>query len=241
MSTANPSPHGFFETNYFWIRRLHSLTGVLPIGAFVLVHLFTNAYSWSPAAFNEHVKNLNETPLVKFIEYFGIIAPILFHGLLGFWMVYRMDVNQPQYSNFRNWMYFFQRISGVIVLGFILFHMIQFRFGSESAFKDVHLPAPADIFAGTHYSTGAYAAYNPYGVIREGLAPAWIRGLYLLGILATAFHFANGLWSFCVTWGITIGRRSQLIMSYVTMAIFLGVAAFGFYAFFGFIQSKPIG
>ena len=46
-----------FSQNYFWIRRLHSLSGVLPIGAFVLVHLFTNAYSWSPAAFNEHVKN----------------------------------------------------------------------------------------------------------------------------------------------------------------------------------------
>jgi succinate dehydrogenase / fumarate reductase cytochrome b subunit len=227
---------------YFWIRRLHSLTGVLPIGAFVLVHLFTNAYSWSPAAFNEHVKQLNETPLVKFIEYFGIIAPVAFHGLLGLWMAVRMDMNQFQYSNYRNWMYFFQRISGVIVLGFIVFHLIHFRFGAESAFKDVHLAPTTDAFRDTHYGEGAYAAYNPYGVIREGLQKAaWIQGLYILGILATSFHFANGLWSFCVTWGITLGRRSQLIMSYVTMAIFLGVAAFGFYALFGFLQAKPTG
>lgn len=230
-----------FEHNYFWIRRLHSLTGVLPIGAFVLVHLFTNAYSWSPQAFNEHVKNLNETPLVQFIEYFGIIAPIAFHGLLGMWMAVRMDANQGQYSNFRNWMYFFQRISGVIVFGFILFHLIQFRFGSGSAFKEVKLPGAADIWRETGYSKGAYSAYNPYGVIREGLSVWWIQILYLVGLLATAFHFANGLWSFCVTWGITIGRRSQLIMSYVTMAVFLGVAAFGFYAFFGFLQNRPLG
>ena len=230
-----------FEQNYFWIRRLHSLTGVLPIGAFVLVHLFTNAYSWSPAAFNEHVKNLNETPLVKFIEYFAIIAPIAFHGLLGMWMAIRMDMNQPQYSNFRNWMYFFQRISGVIVFAFILFHLIQFRFGSESAFKLVNLPMAQDAWGATHYKDGAYAAYNPYGVIHEGLSIWWVQVLYMIGLLATSFHFANGLWSFCVTWGITIGRRSQLIMSYVTMALFLGVAAFGFYAFFGFLQNRPLG
>jgi succinate dehydrogenase / fumarate reductase cytochrome b subunit len=227
-----------FEKNYFWIRRLHSLTGVLPIGAFVIVHLFTNAYSWSPAAFNEHVKGLNETPLVKFIEYFGIIAPIAFHGLLGMWMSVRMDVNQPQYNNFRNWMYFFQRISGVVVFGFILFHLIQFRFGSEGAFKLTQLAPPASASQAVKYAgESTYTAYSPYGVIKGGLQPAWVQLLYMLGILATSFHFANGLWSFCVTWGITIGRRSQLIMSYVTMAIFLGVAAFGFYAFFGFLMA----
>ncbi len=225
-----------FERNYFWIRRLHSLTGVLPIGAFLLVHLFTNAYSWSPAAFNEHVKGLNETPLVKLVEYGAILAPIVFHGGLGLWMAVRMDANQMQYSHFRNWMYLLQRISGVAVGAFILFHVIQFRFGAESAFKQVDLPAAIDL----HREPGwpdHYDAYNPWGVIHAGLSIGWIQGLYLVGLLATSFHFANGLWSFCVTWGITVGRRSQLIMSYVTMAAFLGLAAFGFYALFGFLQA----
>jgi succinate dehydrogenase / fumarate reductase, cytochrome b subunit len=239
VSTQNTSA---FDRNYFWIRRLHSLTGVVPIGAFVLVHLFTNAYSWSPKAFNEHVKALNETPLVVFIEYIGIIAPIAFHGILGLWMAVRMDVNQPQYSNFRNWMYFLQRLSGVIVLGFIVFHLIQFRFMSEGAFKETHLPDPLRIIEpdAKPYTHGAYNAYNPYGVIRAGLQSPLVKGVYIVGLLATAFHFANGLWSFCVTWGLTIGRKSQLIMSYVTMAIFLGVAAFGFYAYFGFLLAKDL-
>ncbi|MEZ0228925.1 MAG: hypothetical protein ACAI25_09885 [Planctomycetota bacterium] len=237
MSTQNTSA---FDKNYFWIRRLHSLTGVLPIGAFVLVHLFTNAYSWNPHAFNEHVKSLNQTPLVSFIEYFGVIAPIAFHGILGLWMAVRMDVNQPQYSNFRNWMYFFQRLSGVIVLGFIVFHLIQFRFMSEGAFKEVHLPAPNVHITVPVPFDGAYKAYNPYAVIKNGLQSPLVQGIYLVGLLATAFHFANGLWSFCVTWGLTIGRKSQLITSYVTMAIFLGVAAFGFYAFFGFLMAKDL-
>lgn len=237
MSTANDSTSAF-DQNYFWIRRLHSLTGVLPIGAFVLVHLFTNAYSWSPKAFNDHVKALNETPLVSFIEYMAIIVPIAFHGILGLWMAVRMDLNQPQYSNFRNWMYFLQRLSGVIVLGFIVFHLIQFRFLSEGAFKDTHLADPARPAEVVHYVKDTYHAYSPYGVIKGGLQSPLVQIIYLVGLLATAFHFANGIWSFSVTWGLTIGRKSQLLMSYATMAIFLGVAAFGFYAFFGFIWAK---
>jgi succinate dehydrogenase / fumarate reductase, cytochrome b subunit len=153
-------------------------------------------------------------------------------------MAVRMDMNQPQYSNFRNWMYFLQRLSGVIVLGFIVFHLIQFRFMSEGAFKETHLAPPAKVIEAIAYKGSAYHSYNPYGVIRGGLQNPLVQGIYLVGLLATAFHFANGLWSFCVTWGITIGRRSQLIMSYATMAIFLGVAAFGIYAFTGFLWAK---
>lgn len=220
--------------NYFWIRRLHSLTGVIPVGAFVLVHLFTNAYSWRPEAFNEHVKNLNETPLIWFIEYFGVIAPIAFHAALGTWMALRMDLNQSQYSNFRNWMYFLQRVSGVVVLAFIVFHLIQFRFMHEGDFKDVELAKPLKALDVTH----AMGTYNPYMTIQQGLkARGFIVPFYLLGIVATAFHFANGIWSFCVTWGITIGRRSQLLMSYATMGLFVFVSVFGVYALFGFLQT----
>lgn len=222
------------RATYFWIRRLHSLTGVLPIGAFLMVHLFTNCYAWSPAAFNEHVKALNETPLIQFVEYFGIIAPIAFHGLLGTWMALRMDMNQPQYGNFRNWMYFLQRLSGVFVLAFIVFHLIQFRFMHEAAFKAVDLKAPTSPF------THATNTYNPYLTIQDGLRSAsFIVPLYLVGIVASAFHFANGLWSFCITWGITLGRRSQLLMSYATMGLFVAVSAFGVYALLGFLQAAP--
>ena len=212
---------GKHSETYFYLRRLHSLTGVLPIGAFLIVHLFTNAYSWSPEAFNEHVKALNQTPLVQVIEWGAIIAPILFHGLLGLWMFTQMDANQLEYGNFRNYMYLFQRLSGVVVFAFIAFHLFHFRIGHELDFKDVHNPD-----------------YNPYKVIKKGIEDSpWITGLYAIGIVASAFHFANGLWSFSITWGITIGRRSQLLMSYATMALFFGISLFGLYALFGFLHT----
>ena len=55
-------------TRYFYLRRLHSLTGVVPIGLFLLDHFFTNSFSWTPEAFNAEVKKLNTLPLVKAIE-----------------------------------------------------------------------------------------------------------------------------------------------------------------------------
>ena len=58
-----------------------------------------------------------------------------------------------------------------------------------------------------------------------------MNSLLMAGIAALAAL----VWSFCVTWGITLGRRSQLIMSYATMGLFALVAAFGIYAFTGFL------
>jgi len=211
---------GKHSETYFYLRRLHSLTGVLPIGGFLLDHFFTNAYSWHREAFNEHVKALNMIPGVQAIEWLVIIAPILFHGLLGLWMATQMDVNQLEYGNFRNWMYLFQRLSGVIVFAFIAFHLFHFRIGHEADFKDV-----------------ASASYDPYQTIVTGLKYSpWIVALYAVGVVAASFHFANGLWSFSITWGITIGRRSQLLMSYLTMALFLGMSLFGLYALYGFLR-----
>lgn len=232
MSTGETS------ARYFYLRRLHSLTGVIPLGLFLLDHFFTNAYSWSPTGFNEEVHKLNSLPLIQCIEYGGILLPLAFHAILGVWMAYHMDWNQTQYGNYRNWMYFLQRLTGVFLFGFILLHLAHFRFGHEADFKSVGLPMAKD-------ATGGYDTYNPYGVIRTGLEghflgwsfPGWlVLGVYALGITCAAFHFANGIWSFCVTWGITIGRRSQQLMSYATAGIFVVVLLFGGYALYGFVK-----
>ncbi|NQD65077.1 succinate dehydrogenase, partial [Bacillus haikouensis] len=53
--------------------------------------------------------------------------------------------------------------------------------------------------------------------------------------LSTIFHFANGLWSFCVSWGITVSPRSQLIATYVTIGIFVALSVVGMRAIFAFV------
>src|SRR5204862_336824 len=47
------------DRTYFTLKRLHSLSGVVPIGLFLLEHLYTNARSLQgPAAFDAAVADL---------------------------------------------------------------------------------------------------------------------------------------------------------------------------------------
>jgi len=210
---------GLPPATYFLLRRLHSLAGVVPIGAFLLAHLYTNAYSWRPKAFNAHVKDLNELPGILLIEWFTVILPIAFHGILGLFMTSRMEFNQPRYGNFRNWMYVLQRVTGAIVFLFILFHLVQFRFGMAERFKDTELPR-----------------YAPWDAIHDVLRGVWVP-VYVLGIVCTSFHFANGLWSFAVTWGLARGERTQRTLTAITLSIFVALSAFGLYALGGFLTA----
>jgi len=72
----------------FLLRRLHSLTGIIPVGAFLFEHiLISNATAISgPAAYARQVRFLASLPLVPVLELFGIWLPILFHALYGFYI-----------------------------------------------------------------------------------------------------------------------------------------------------------
>ena len=45
--------------------------------------------------------------------------------------------------------------------------------------------------------------------------------IFLVGVLASVFHFTNGIWTFCVTWGITVGPRAQRTLRAACLAFFV--------------------
>ena len=56
-------------TSFIW-RKLHSLLGIVPIGAFLLEHLLSNFEALhGPLAYGEQVKFLNSLPLVRVLEW----------------------------------------------------------------------------------------------------------------------------------------------------------------------------
>src|SRR5216684_5154017 len=79
----------------FLLRRLHSLSGIVPVGAFLLEHiLISNATAINgPEAYAAQVKFLGSLPLVLTLEALGIWLPIAFHGLYGFYIWYRGESN----------------------------------------------------------------------------------------------------------------------------------------------------
>lgn len=188
------SPAANATRRAFVLRRLHSLSGVVPVGVFLVEHLWTNAAALGgQARFDEAVARIQAMPALPLVEILGIFAPLAFHAGYGVWIATRGSANAGAYPYTRNWMYVLQRVSGVVVLAFVLGHLWEFRvqkwlFGmSASAF---------------YPQLEAHLAWTAFGV-------PWIALGYLLGLAASVFHLANGLVTFCMSWGITVGRAAQ--------------------------------
>ena len=100
------------ERRYFVLRRLHSLSGICPVGAFLLEHFYTNSYAVKgPELFNEKVAALNDLPYLYILEIGLIGIPILFHAVLGVVITFEGSANLRAYATARNWFYVLQRVT----------------------------------------------------------------------------------------------------------------------------------
>lgn len=190
------------EFNY---RRLHSLLGVIPIGIFVVQHLVVNHFAvYGEESFNKAAGFMSGLPFVLVLETFVIYLPILFHAILGVYIVFVARNNVKNYGYFRNWMFKLQRITGIITLVFIAWHVYE-----------------------TRIQIGLGNAELNYGLMEGILSNPFMFWFYIAGILSTVFHLSNGIWSFLVSWGFTQSPKSQKIASYATILIFLVVGYIG--------------
>ena len=64
------------EGHSFLWRKLHSLSGIIPIGAFLVEHIISNFETWNgPLAYAQQVKFLNALPLVRVLEWTFVFHP----------------------------------------------------------------------------------------------------------------------------------------------------------------------
>jgi succinate dehydrogenase / fumarate reductase, cytochrome b subunit len=198
----------------FFSRRLHSLLGVIPVGFFLIEHLFTNYHATGGArSFVEQVEWLWGIPFLLVLETFFIFLPLLYHAIFGLYIALQANNNLESFGTFRNYMFTIQRVTGVVTLIFVVWHVWQTR-------VQVAL---------YHYSAEDLAVLTSHLLQNKA-----IFVLYLIGILAAVFHFSNGMWSFLVRWGITIGPRAQWISTWVWMAVFVGISYMGIRALIAF-------
>jgi succinate dehydrogenase / fumarate reductase, cytochrome b subunit len=207
----------------FVLRRLHSLTGIIPVGAFLFEHiLISNATAiGGPSAYARQVSLLASLPMVFFLELFGIWLPIAYHGLYGFYIWYRGDSNTAAYPWSGNWMYTLQRWTGGVAFIYIVWHTYTMRFTGI----DLH----------------ANPAYSFTKVANEVHNP-WLMAFYLIGLIAASWHFAYGIWLFCAKWGIVSGDKAQhrllrLCLSFFVLLMIVGFASL--YTFRSPIQDLP--
>ena len=208
----------------FLFRKLHQITGIVPLGLFFAVHMFTNAKAMNGAeVFNEAVADIHHLPFLLFIEVFGIFLPLLFHSVYGIFISAEARANVINYGYGRNWLYFFQRATGIFLFVFILFHLLHFRFG---------------LFAGLGLTDIAVAgnADLAYSIIAADFESIGIMSFYVAGVAATAWHLGYGIFLFAVDWGLVIGEKAQRAALYASAAIAFGLFAAGTNAVFSFRQ-----
>ena len=188
----------------FVFRKLHQLTGIVPLGAFLLEHLYTNSKALTgPGDFNKAVTDLQSIPYVLFIEIGLIFIPLIYHAVFGMFITWEMRANNLSYPYPRNWFYTIQRVTGVILFFFILFHVLNFRFGLLPGLNDKSV---------AHYPNQAY------DIVANEFQLWWVVAIYAVGIVSTVWHFANGIWLFLVDWGLVIGERAQRLTGYACIA-----------------------
>jgi succinate dehydrogenase / fumarate reductase cytochrome b subunit len=192
----------------FLLRRLHSLTGIIPVGAFLFEHiLISNASAiGGPAAYARQVRFLASLPLVPALELFGIWVPILFHALYGFYIWYRGETNVGEYPWTGNWMYTAQRWTGGIAFAYILWHTWTMRFTGVDL----------------HEYPGA-----SFGKVQSEVFQTPLFLFYVVGLIAASWHFAYGIWLFCAKWGIVSGEKARKRFLIVCLAFFFVLTGAG--------------
>jgi succinate dehydrogenase / fumarate reductase cytochrome b subunit len=213
----------FFQRNHFLLRRLHSLTGIVPVGGFMVFHLYENSQALGgPAAFNEVVRFINSLPMLWALEIFGIFLPLYFHAIYGIYIAADAKHNVSNYGYGRNWAFLLQRVTGIITLFFVTFHIWQFRFQKLLGRYDEN--------------AGEMAGLPTFDVVKEALSNNAVAAFYAIGIVAAAFHLANGIYTFLITWGITVGPKSQRVSNVLTQGLFVGISALGLSALWAFYR-----
>ncbi len=211
-------------SNTFLLRKVHQVTGVVPLGVFFFVHMYTNSAAMNGArSFNKHVQDIHDMPYLIFLEIFGIFIPLLFHSIYGVLISAEARANAINYSYGRNWFYIFQRVTGIFLFFFLLFHILNLRFGLIPGLESFGNPVAGN---------GGRA----FDIVAAEFKNVSILSLYILGVIATAWHLAYGFWLFAVDWGIVIGEKAQRVGLYASIGLAVFLSGVGINAAVAFVE-----
>lgn len=160
------------------LRRVFTLSGVIPLGAFLLVHVVSNARVLAgDDAFLAAVRGYARVPGLAVFEALFVFAPLLFHAAFGLWLVVRgapLQGASPYPPALRTAV----RVTGVLAVAFLAMHLPELRF-SEPPLR----PSGAALLS----VLDSHLSSMSHGLPLRAVA-------YLLGSACVCFHFAAGTW-----------------------------------------------
>jgi succinate dehydrogenase / fumarate reductase cytochrome b subunit len=196
----------------FILARLGSLFAFLPVGVWVIVHLWHQLAAYnSPEAWQQSVTG-HASVASEGLVFALVLIPLVWHTVWGIIRMFRSRPN-PRIGWFSNVRYIIQRLAAIGLLLFIGAHLWLAWF--EPRFLEGHAETFADISHEMHFNT-----------------PTLV--VYILGVLAIAYHLANGLWSFLsMGWGVTVSKSGIAWMEKIAVLFFIVLLAIGWAAVYG--------
>jgi succinate dehydrogenase / fumarate reductase cytochrome b subunit len=184
-------------------RRLLTLTGVAPLGVFLIEHVVANASAMGGSErFDSVVGAMARSPLANVIELLLVFVPLAVHVVVGLSLTFKPAKDHTYASDGA---YRAQRIAGVIALVFVVAHLLELRLGRALfglAVTSLYTKLSADL------------SWTWAGV-------PWVALGYVIGIGATALHFVNGLWSYFAARGTRPSTRMTYGLAALGGALFL--------------------
>ncbi len=189
----NPYHAALLTTGRSPLRRAFTLSGVFPLGAFLLFHLGANLRALrGEGALAATLDGLHRSPVFWGAEVALVYAPLLIHGGIGAWLVAKREPldDPPLYSPPAHAVV---RMTGVVAAVFLLVHLFDVRVAPggrvDGAMMEAVLAARLSAMA-----TGV----------------PWLAIGYLFATACVAIHFAAGCWGAYARAARTRGHAGRL-------------------------------
>ena len=155
------------------------------LGGFLIVHLLVNSLALWPGKFQSAVNRVRSLGALLPVLEIGLAAVLTFHIAVGLRLMRRDKLkyitgNHFHGSPMRQWL---QRVTAVIMLAFILFHVVTLHRWFGGRFD------PHDAFGTASHAIWQFWHGQPAGSFPNLL----FAQLYLFGIVAAVFHLTNGV------------------------------------------------
>ena len=187
------------------LRRLFSLTGVVPLNAFLVLHLFDMwRATQSRSAFES---SLLRAPWPLALELVVLWLPLAFHAAYGVRLLLRGDSLELATTNPRDPRRILLRGAAWLTLAFLVWHLVAFRL---------------------RLALGTLAPNAVYDELCASLSSTIAWGIplvaigYVLGLAATLFHTTRGLLRMSRDWQ-PLARRKRVVAIALPL---LGAVAF---------------
>jgi succinate dehydrogenase / fumarate reductase, cytochrome b subunit len=197
MSSTASQP----DSSYL-LKKLHSLSGIVPVGAFLAEHFWSNsAVLVSPEKYDLVSRELQTIPFRPFVEWAFIFLPMLYHGGYGIYIWLGGKSNVSAYPWVKNWLYMLQRYTGLITFVYISWHLYTERWLSHGR--------------------------STYDSVSQDLSNPVFFFFMLVGVLASSFHLGVGVWNFLCKWGLAATVRAQRAAGQLGVVIALAFSLVG--------------